>query len=159
VRRFTNALRCRRTVSVCVFKRAKRGRSAYFALKPALMRLTSALWDGADLESSVTGAEAPYLVSAFLKPLEGRCLQRPDARFKKIWVALAKNRGSCKQLPSGHARSQRSFLGGPSFFALNTHEAPAYYQAVPPDFAKASSGRPGRVCLACLNALNRNQNS
>jgi hypothetical protein len=44
-------------------------------------RLTPALRDGADLESSLTGAEA---------------------------------------------------------------EAPAYYQAVPPDFAKASSGRPGR---------------
>ena len=39
-----------------------------------------------------------YLFSAFLKPLEGRCLQRPDARYKKIWVALAKNRGSCKQV-------------------------------------------------------------
>ena len=30
-------------------------------------------------------------------------------------------------------------------------EAPAYYQGVPPDFAKASSGRPGR-CSACRNA-------
>ena len=34
----TNALRCRRTVSVCaVVRRAKRGRFAYFALKLALM--------------------------------------------------------------------------------------------------------------------------
>src|SRR5215470_17762601 len=55
----TNALRCRRTVSVCVFKRPKRGRFAYFALKLALLRLTPALRDGADLASSVTGAEAP----------------------------------------------------------------------------------------------------
>jgi hypothetical protein len=39
----TNALRCRRTVSVCVFKRAKRGRFAYFSLKLALIRLTQAL--------------------------------------------------------------------------------------------------------------------
>ena len=44
----TNAVRCRRTVSVCVFKRAKRGRFAYFALKLALLRLTPALRDGAD---------------------------------------------------------------------------------------------------------------
>jgi hypothetical protein len=34
----TNALRCRRTVSVCaVLRRAKRGRFAYFALKLTLM--------------------------------------------------------------------------------------------------------------------------
>jgi hypothetical protein len=33
-------------------------------------------------------------------------------------------------------------------------EAPAYYQGVPPDFAKASSGTPGRI-LARLDALNR----
>jgi len=38
----TNALRCRRIVSVCVFKRAKRGRFAYFSLKLALIRLTPA---------------------------------------------------------------------------------------------------------------------
>ena len=46
----TNALRCRRTVSVCVFKRAKGGRFAYFALKLALIRLTPALRHGPDLE-------------------------------------------------------------------------------------------------------------
>jgi hypothetical protein len=35
----TNALRCRRTVSVCaVLRRAKRGRFAYFALKLGLIR-------------------------------------------------------------------------------------------------------------------------
>jgi len=36
-------------------------------------------------------------------------------------------------------------------------EAPAYYQAVPPDFAKASSGQAGTVRLAYLNELNRNR--
>jgi hypothetical protein len=75
----TNALRCRRTVSVCVFKRAKRSRFAYFALKLALIPLTRPSGTGSIWKSSVTGAEAP-----------------------------------------------------------------AYSQAVPPDFAKASSGRPGR---------------
>jgi len=36
----TNALRCRRTVSVCaVLRRAKRGRFAYFALKLALIEI------------------------------------------------------------------------------------------------------------------------
>src|SRR6516165_8010729 len=36
----------RRIVSVCVFKRAKRGRFAYFALKLALIRLTPASGTG-----------------------------------------------------------------------------------------------------------------
>src|SRR5262245_34634637 len=60
----TNALRCRRTVSVCVFKRPKRGRFAYFALKLALLRLTPALRDGGPLLFLSTGAEAPCVFSA-----------------------------------------------------------------------------------------------
>jgi hypothetical protein len=63
-------------------------------------------------------------VTLNLTPLQGAFL---------LWDALpgVKTPGLRPLAPSGRR-------------ALNTNEAPAYYQGVPPDFAKASSGRPGR---------------
>jgi len=73
----TNALRCRRIVSVCVFKRAKRGRFAYFSLKLALIRLTPAPPGTGDPFLFLrTGAEAPaYFRSA--SPRRGRFYSYP----------------------------------------------------------------------------------